>query len=141
MTHLNYGIPYDLIDTARTKIENIPIESDAFEMLNFAESSLWMRTLTIVNDHGLPDTLSPKLTAWATASFRLGEDTKLADQLRRDRVDRSYCMNVNRKAGSKQTLTDLHNGYLILQAYRDLGVEVDMPDSAFALQKIIDATI
>ena len=127
----------ELIDAAEANIHLIEVGTREFELLNFAESSFWLRALALVNDHGLPQGISEELTAWANAVFRLQEQTKLAGHLRKGRISRSASMQRNRDQGASETLIDLRNAHLLLEVYQAEGIDLEMPSAALSLEAII----
>lgn len=128
-------IPEAKIALAQSVSESVPTDSLAFEIVNFAESNLWIKALHLVNDHGIPETSVPAIREWAERSFRLNETTQRASQLREGKIDRSACMETNRKAGATAMLYDLSNVYLLLQDFHLSGIEVSLPDNDSALDQ------
>lgn len=117
-----------LIEEVGGRISEITVGSVNFEMLNFAESLLWLHALGLVNERGLPENIESDLTDWAVGSFRLEESTQKARALRKGLVLRKECMETNRSQGVEGTWGDLMGSYLLLVAFQKFDSNVVIPE-------------
>lgn len=129
--------PDEKLDLALKVAENVPVESRAFDDINFVESQLWIQALRLVNDHGIPQGTDQATRTWAERSFRLNESTQQAKALREGRIDRAACMEINRRYGSVEMLASLQNLYLLLQDFHLSDIEVSLPENDKALDRLL----
>lgn len=124
-----------LISEVSRDADKLRVDGYHFDMLNFAESSLWLSTLELINERGIPETADEELASWATMSFRLAESTAKAAKLRNGWVSRKDCMTTNRAQGAEAALKDLQYSYRLLTLFQKQDAEVTIPDFISTLRR------